>query len=161
MKCVCFHLLSKSTNLIGKLVCEICLMNYIYAALKVISVRIELSLRTHYLRIRLSVCPFFRNRWQNFNFFFMKLGHHLTKTWLNQLFEKKCCFWFLGQKDIKWTQYSTDSIQIVPEITRVEVRFLLREYLHPKVDQPDSMSVICSLLHTKKNIEIYPILLQS
>ena len=114
--------------------------------------------------ISVSVCLFVRfsgTTGRIFKIFFLKLGHHLTETWQNQLFEKKCCFWFLGQKDIKWTQYSTDSIQIVPEITRVEVRFLLREYLHPKVDQPDSMSVICSLLHTKKNIEIYPILLQS
>ena len=50
---ICSELLKRTpTNLITKLVCEICLMKYISAALKMISMRMELSLSIHYLRIR-------------------------------------------------------------------------------------------------------------
>ena len=73
---------------------------------------------------------------------------------MTAIFLKKICLWFLGQ--IKWAQNSQGSIQIVSGITRVFFRFLIRKYLHPKIDQSDSMNVISSLLHTKTNIELIP-----
>ena len=122
-------------------------MMYISAALKMISVRTELSLRIHYLGIRLSVCPFFLSRTVGrifLDFFHEVRASSNSRKVTEPVFFKKICFWILVQKNIKWAQNLPGSIQIVSGITRVQNRFLRREYLHPKVDQPDAMNVICT-----------------
>ena len=83
----------------------------------------------------------------------MKLGHHLTQKNDSHFFEEDLPLVFGTNKmGSKFTRLHSNCVWNRKSF----FRFLIRKYLHPKIDQSDSMKVISSLLHTKTNIELIP-----